>query len=54
MFNIRFVHYIVTALYWDSIILIDNDASQLMIDGEKKLFQNNHLHHFPKVNSLQS
>ena len=27
MFNIRFVHYIVTALYCDSIILIDNDAS---------------------------
>ena len=25
-----------------------------MIDGEKKLFQNNLLHHFPKVNTLQS
>ena len=25
-----------------------------MIDGKKKLFQNNLLHHFPKVNTLQS
>ena len=34
MFNIRFVHYIVTALYCDSIILIDNASSEKVVSKQ--------------------